>query len=95
MSLPPPGFESSGLPRQVDSAEIDTPAGVGLGKNVRGGTRPRLSHRAAAPSSADDSFTHAGWVPRAEPAKSRRGDYSDGHKYHNPIGNQGLRALVP
>ena len=31
------------LPRQVDTAKRDCPAVVGLGRNVRGGTRPRLS----------------------------------------------------
>ena len=31
------------LPRQVDSAKGDWPVDDGLGKKVRGGTRPRLS----------------------------------------------------
>lgn len=31
------------LPRQADSSQGDNPALVGLGRNVRGGTRPRLS----------------------------------------------------
>ena len=31
------------LPRQVDTLQVDSRAVVGLGKNVRGGTRPRLS----------------------------------------------------
>lgn len=31
------------LPRQADSSQGDSPALVGLGRNVRGGTRPRLS----------------------------------------------------
>jgi hypothetical protein len=31
------------LPRQVDSAKRDWPVDEGLGRNVSGGTRPRLS----------------------------------------------------
>ena len=31
------------LPRQVDTAKGDCTGGFSLGKNVRGGTRPRLS----------------------------------------------------
>ena len=31
------------LPRQVDTAKRDWPADKGLGRNVSGGTRPRLS----------------------------------------------------
>ena len=31
------------LPRQVDSSKVDSPVDEGLGRNVRGGTRPRLS----------------------------------------------------
>ena len=31
------------LPRQVDTLQVDSRAVFGLGKNVRGGTRPRLS----------------------------------------------------
>jgi len=31
------------LPRQVDTAKRDWPADEGLGRNVSGGTRPRLS----------------------------------------------------
>lgn len=31
------------LPRQVDRSKLDSRVGFDLGKNVRGGTRPRLS----------------------------------------------------
>ena len=37
------GHATRKLPRQVDTAKRDCPAVVGLGRNVRGGTRPRLS----------------------------------------------------
>ena len=31
------------LPRQVDTCKGDCTGGMGLGRNVRGGTRPRLT----------------------------------------------------
>ena len=37
------GLRERKLPRQVDTAKGDCTGGFSLGKNVRGGTRPRLS----------------------------------------------------
>ena len=43
VEFPPADSPQRKLPRQVDTLQVDSRAVFGLGKNVRGGTRPRLS----------------------------------------------------